>query len=111
MKNRKGKLDQRAKFWREHLIRQQECGLSISQYCQQQGLALSSFSYWRARTKTKTKISKSLPLRSFAKVKLADFRESTMQFEVEIELGSRIKLRSSTWPPTDILRSYSEVIK
>lgn len=35
--------------WQEHVTNQASSGLSISAYCQQQGLAVSNFYHWRKK--------------------------------------------------------------
>jgi hypothetical protein len=44
-----GKAAQRANVWREVIRRQQASGLSIAQFCRQEGLAQASFYNWRKK--------------------------------------------------------------
>ena len=98
---------QQAKFWQGHVYRQRESGLSIAKYCRQQGLALSSFSYWRAKAKNFS----SQTTGTFTKIRLPKVQEPALRFDVEIELASGIRLRSSVWPPASVLRAYAEFNK
>lgn len=42
----------RAKVWREVICRQQSSGVSIAQFCRQEGLAQASFYNWRKKLAT-----------------------------------------------------------
>ena len=42
-------------FWRQHIEGYEHSSLSQNQYCSKNGLALSTFSYWRRKIGTKTK--------------------------------------------------------
>lgn len=50
-----GNAGQRAKVWREVIRRQQASGLSIAQFCRQEGLAQASFYNWRKKLATDNK--------------------------------------------------------
>ena len=79
----------KAQFWNDHVIAWQHSGLSQSAYCQQHGLKLSNFSYWRTRSNKKP--SKLLPLNP----------TSTMSHDrviVDIPGGVRIEMRAQTLP-------------
>ena len=47
-----GNVAQRAKGWREVIRRQQSSGLSIAQFCRQEGLAQATFYNWRKKLAT-----------------------------------------------------------
>jgi hypothetical protein len=40
---------ERRRFWQEHVERQQASGLTQKEYCQEQGLRLHCFWYWKGR--------------------------------------------------------------
>lgn len=40
---------ERRRFWQEHVERQQASGLTQREYCQEQGLRLHCFWYWKGR--------------------------------------------------------------
>jgi hypothetical protein len=42
-------------FWRQHIDDYERSPLSQNQYCSKNGLALSTFSYWKRKIGTKTK--------------------------------------------------------
>jgi hypothetical protein len=41
--------EQKAVDWQQHIAGWRESGLSQKTYCQQQGLSIASFGYWRTR--------------------------------------------------------------
>jgi hypothetical protein len=41
---------QKEAYWRDHFIRWQRSGLTQREYCQEHGLALSTFQLWRRRS-------------------------------------------------------------
>lgn len=43
---------QRQQFWQDHFSSWQRSGLGQRAYCEQQGLKLATFSYWRKRVPT-----------------------------------------------------------
>jgi len=43
--------DQKCEFWQQHINAWQQGKLSQKQYCQQQGLGVANFGYWRTRLK------------------------------------------------------------
>ena len=43
-----GRLEKRD-FWAAHLAAWRDSGLSQTRYCEQQGLAVANFAYWRQR--------------------------------------------------------------
>ena len=43
---------ERAKFWQKHVESWQESGVTRPRYCEQHGLAVSTFDSWRKRLKT-----------------------------------------------------------
>jgi len=45
----RGNAAQRAKVWRDVIRRQRDSGLSIAQFCRQEGLAQASFDNWRKK--------------------------------------------------------------
>ena len=40
---------EKRRYWQDHIEAQQRSGLSIGRYCRDQGLAQSTFDYWRRK--------------------------------------------------------------
>jgi hypothetical protein len=51
-----GRLEKRD-FWAAHLTAWRNSGLSQTRYCEQQGLAIANFAYWRQRLTDTTPVS------------------------------------------------------
>lgn len=49
-------------YWRQHFTRWQSSGLSQRAYCAREGLALSTFDYWRRLARPNTGKQSSAPL-------------------------------------------------
>ena len=45
--SKKGRAAQREEFWRKAVRRQEHSGLSVVDFCQQEGVTASTFYYWR----------------------------------------------------------------
>ena len=79
-------------FWRRLIAQQQQSGLSVAAYCQQQGTTEQSFYYWRKR------FAQQLPVK-FALVE-AGRAETVTTVELEVMLSSGDRLRIA--PGADI---------
>lgn len=53
---------QRHQFWQDHFTRWQRSGLGQRAYCEQQGLKLATFGYWRKRLVAQRKGGKLIPI-------------------------------------------------
>jgi hypothetical protein len=42
-------MNEKQRYWQQHLIKQQECGLDIKTYCARESLSYASFQYWRTK--------------------------------------------------------------
>ena len=57
----KQQLFQPASFWLDHAQRRKASGQSVQQYCDEHGLALSTFRRWDSRSAGRTRVKKSGP--------------------------------------------------
>ena len=67
---------QRARVWRDVICRQKNSGLSIAQFCRQEGLAQASFYNWRKKLATEN-LGPSQNLGPFLELQLPRFANST----------------------------------
>jgi transposase-like protein len=49
-------VDTRDEYWRERIAAQERSGLSVQQFCREQGLNNPSFYYWRKRLRQQTPV-------------------------------------------------------
>ena len=96
----------RSEYWREQIARQENSGLSVQRFCQEQGVAEQSFYVWRKRLREQQQ-----PVR-FALVQTAS-AEQQCDAEVGLELllarGERLRIGAGVDPI--VLRIVLEVLR
>jgi transposase len=99
------KTASKADQWRERIAEQQRSGLSIKQFCKQQGIAEHRFYDWRKRLREKQAVR-------FALVDRASVgRESLADACLEILLTSGERLRVGAGVDAAILRVVLEALR
>lgn len=58
-----GSISTKERFWRGHMAGQAGTGLSIARYCEQRGLALSTFHVWRRRLQAAARAAEEVAIR------------------------------------------------
>ena len=103
--HRRGKGRLQADQWRERIAEQQRSGLSIKQFCKQQGIAEHRFYDWRKRLRDKQAVR-------FALVDRASVgRESAAEACLEILLPSGERLRVGAGVDAGTLRVVLEALR
>lgn len=90
-------------YWQAHQHNWLESGLSQKAYCQQHGISLPAFTYWRGRLKEKIEHS---PSPAIIPVKIAPAANSSMPL-LELHVGSA-KL---VFPATVSTAYVSEILR
>jgi hypothetical protein len=93
----------RERFWRKALTRRTRSGLTVQEFCAQEGLVATTFQHWRReiarrdaqRPASLSKQRRRLPAPAFVPVKVAESASGTM-FPAEILLPTGITLRLGT---------------
>ena len=92
--------------WREQIADQQRSGLSVRQYCKQQGIAEHAFYYWRKRLRDQQQ-----PMR-FALVETAVARpERAAEACLELVLASGERLRIGAGVDAMTLRTVLSALR
>jgi len=95
----------KADEWAERIAAQQRSGISVKQFCKEQGLTEYSFYAWRKR------LQESGPVR-FALVERSTRRqELTAEPVLELELSTGERLRIGTGVDTATLRTVLDVLR
>lgn len=83
--------------WRSVISRFEESGLTVSQFCEGEGIGAASFYHWRsqlsspvARRKRRARTEPALPARRGDFLELGTLSSSTARTEVRLELGGGI---------------------
>ena len=98
------KLGARDEDWRTRISAQERSGISVKQFCKQQGLTEQSFYYWRKRLQTTTSMR-------FALVE-AEPRRGTAEhaaLELVLTTGERLRIRGGVYAAT--LRQVLEALR
>ena len=90
----------RERFWRKALARRMRSGLTVHEFCAQEGLVATTFQHWRRelarrdaqRTAALSKRRRRSPAPAFVPVKLAESGTGTM-YPAEILLPTGVTLR------------------
>jgi transposase-like protein len=90
--------------WRERLAEQARSGLTVKQFCREQGLTEWSFYTWRKR------LREDGPVR-FALVERRTTAGSAMAASLELVLGNGERLRISAGVDRTTLRTVVEVLR
>jgi Transposase len=89
--------------WRDRLAEQQRSGLSVKQFCQQQGLTEYSFYAWRKR------------LRNAGQVRFAlvdrEAQQVSAEFGLELALANGDRLRIGAGVDAKTLRTVLELLR
>jgi transposase-like protein len=89
-------------IWREIVARQEQSGLTVTQFCEQEGLKAASLYGWRVRLRqepTDTKTSSTISSRAEAQksaegfIDLGALGASRGRFEVRLDLGGGVLLQ------------------
>ena len=85
----------RETFWRKVVTRQRGSGLSIKTFCQQEGVAVASFYYWKRRIREQG--SEHPPAVQFAPVRVVAEQPACSErggvIEIRLSRARRIRLR------------------
>lgn len=94
----------RDEYWRERIAAQQRSGLSVQQFCKEQGLNNPSFYYWRKRLRRQT------PVR-FALIEtgVAPPARSEHCLELVLPAGERLRIGASV--NAAVLRTVLEALR
>jgi len=91
-----------ADAWREIVTRQEQSGLSVHDFCQQEGLEPASLYAWRSRARreidfpqTQVRVSRKPPQRKIGGefIDLGSLDSKRSRFEVRLDLGGGVLLQ------------------
>jgi transposase-like protein len=94
----------RDEYWRERIAAQERSGLSVQQFCKQQGLNNPSFYYWRKRLRQQT------PVR-FALVDTEGAQHTSCEHSLELVLPTGERLRIAAGVNAAALRTVLEALR
>ena len=97
-------LGPRAESWRQRIAEQVRSGLSVKQFCQQQGLTEPSFYFWRKR------LAQPQPIR-FALVETGSGRPPATEPGLELVLTTGERLRIGADVDATMLRRVLEALR
>ena len=86
-------------FWKEHLERQKESGLSGMEYCKKNQLHYRQFRYWSAKTSPKVRIPQLLPVTIETTERAIVNRQSTLLGTVIFKKGHELKIHDKSLLP------------
>lgn len=89
--------------WREIIERQAVSGLSIRGFCREEKVDEAGFYFWRKRLRDQAHPN------SQDFIKVASFPAQNLS-EIELRFNDRLILKSSDWPPAEILKTYLDVL-
>ena len=95
----------KADEWAERIAAQRRSGLSVKQFCQEQGLTEYSFYAWRKRLQEKGPVRFALVERSTRR------QERTAEAALELVLATGERLRIGTGVDTATLRAVLDVLR
>ena len=99
------KLGARVEYWRERIAEQERSGMSVHQFCEEQGLTEPSFYFWRKRLRKKQ------PMR-FALVEAGPVRpqfNAEVGLEVVLATGERLRIGAGVDPT--VLHSVLQALR
>jgi transposase-like protein len=96
--------DGRAEYWRDRIAAQERSGLSVQQFCKEQGLNNPSFYYWRKRLRQQT------PVR-FALIDTGGTPQHTSEHCLELVLPTGERLRIGAGVEAAALRTVLEALR
>ena len=84
---------EKVEFWRQQLAGFAATGLSVKDYCAQQGISVANWYYWRKRlTQHSAPRELSVSGEEFLPVRLAEIASSMPTVEIQLLSGRRLKL-------------------
>ncbi len=95
----------KADEWAERIAAQQRSGISVKQFCKEQGLTEYSFYAWRKRLQEKGLVRFALVERSVRR------QERTAEAALELVLATGERLRIGTGVDTATLRAVVDVLR
>jgi hypothetical protein len=95
----------KADQWAEHIATQQRSGISVKQFCKEQGLTEYSFYSWRKRLQKKAPIRFALVDRGAAR------QEPSTEAALELVLATGERLRIGTGVDVGTLRRVLDVLR
>jgi transposase-like protein len=98
------KLGTRDDDWRTRISAQEQSGISVKQFCKQQGITEQSFYYWRKRLQTTTAMR-------FALVEAEPRRGTAEHAAMELVLTTGERLRISAGVDAATLRQVLEALR
>ena len=98
------KMGARDEAWRARLAAQKQSGVSVKQFCEQQGLTEQSFYYWRKRLQTPASMQ-------FALVEAEPRRGSAEHAALELLLTTGERLRISAGVDARTLQQVLEALR
>jgi transposase-like protein len=98
------KLGARDEDWRSRISAQEQSGVSVKQFCRQQGLSEQSFYYWRKRLQTPASMR-------FALVETEPRRGTAEHTALELVLTTGERLRISAGVDATRLRQVLEALR
>jgi transposase len=99
------KIGQKGEEWRERIAAQERSGVSVKQFCEEQGFTEPSFYFWRKRLQRQT------PMR-FALVETGGtVRESAAEAALELVLTTGERLRIGAGVDPAALRKVLEALR
>jgi transposase len=98
------KLGTRDEDWRTRISAQERSGISVKQFCKQQGVTEQCFYYWRKRLQTTTSMR-------FALVEAEPRRGTAEHAALELVLMTGERLRISAGVDAETLRQVLEALR
>ena len=95
----------KADEWTEHIDTQRRSGVSVKQFCKEQGLTVCSFYAWRKRLRKKEPVRFALVDRGAAN------QESERDVSLELVFTTGERLRIGTGVDTPTLRTVLEALR
>ena len=95
----------KADEWAERIAVQQRSGMSVKQFCKEQGVTEYSFYAWRKRLREKG------PVRFALVEKSARRQERTAEVAIELVLATGDRLRIGNGVETETLRAVLDVLR
>ena len=100
-----GSTNPKAKEWAERIAAQQRSGISVKQFCKEQGLTEYSFYAWRKRLQGRQ------PVRFALVERRAVRQERTAEVVLELVFATGERLRIGVGVDTATLRTVVEVLR
>jgi hypothetical protein len=99
------RTDNRDEYWRERIAAQERSGLSVQQFCKEQGLNNPSFYYWRKRLGQRTPVRFALVETSGAP------QHNSSEHSLELVLATGERLRIGAGVDAAALRTVLEALR